>query len=119
MHTILSGLCLAALAPAVACSGIKWGPCPEGEFNTTVAVQCGTLRVPLDYTQPDSSTTLDLELVKIPAAVQPSRGSIQLNFGGPGSPTRHDAVALGPLLQVQVKYVPLRKMIGTDVLPLF
>ncbi|KAK0751279.1 TAP-like protein-domain-containing protein [Schizothecium vesticola] len=100
MQTILSGLCLAALAPAAACSGIQWRACPEGEFNTTVAVQCGTLRVPLDYTQPDSSKTLDLELVKIPAAVQPSRGSIQLNFGGPGQPTRQDAVALGPLLQV-------------------
>jgi hypothetical protein len=101
MPTILSGLCLAALVQAAACSGIQWGPCPEGEFNTTVAVQCGTLRVPLDYTQPDdSSKTLDLELVKIPATVQPSRGSIQLNFGGPGQPTRQDAVALGPLLQV-------------------
>jgi hypothetical protein len=34
--------------------------------------------------------------------VQPSRGSIQLNFGGPGVPTRETAVAIGPLLQMYV-----------------
>jgi hypothetical protein len=100
MQIIVSGLCIAAFATAATCSKIQWRPCPDGEFNTTIAVQCGTLRVPLDYTLPNSSKTLDLELVKIPATVQPSRGSIQLNFGGPGLPTRQDAVALGPLLQV-------------------
>lgn len=99
MRSLLPSLCLAALAHAAACSKIRWGACPEGEFNTNTTIQCGTLRVPLDYTQPNSSKTLDLEIVKIPAAVQPSRGSIQLNFGGPGLPARHDAVLLGPLLQ--------------------
>jgi hypothetical protein len=79
---------------------IQWGPCAEGEFNTSLALQCGTLRVPLDYTQPNSSRTLDLEIVKIPAAVQPSKGSIQLNFGGPGLAARNAAVASGPMLQL-------------------
>ncbi|KAK0716379.1 TAP-like protein-domain-containing protein [Lasiosphaeris hirsuta] len=78
---------------------IQWSPCNGREFNTTISLQCGTLPVPLDYTQPDPGKSFHLEIVKIPAPVQPSRGSIQLNFGGPGSPTRADAVVLGPLLQ--------------------
>jgi hypothetical protein len=49
-------------------------------------VQCGTLEVPLDYTNESSSETITLELVKWPAATQPApRGSILLNFGGPGA----------------------------------
>jgi len=113
MQTIFSGLCLAAFASAAASSKIRWGPCPKGEFTTTVAVQCGTLRVPLDYTQPNSRKTLDLEIVKIPAAVQPSRGSIQLNFGGPGVPTRQDAPKMrtsGPVCVIRRRtVVPSRR----------
>ncbi|KAK3360706.1 Alpha/Beta hydrolase protein [Lasiosphaeria hispida] len=90
---------LLLLARLASCSNIQWSRCKEGEFNTTLSLQCGTLPVPLDYTQPNSSMTFNLEIIRIPAPVQPSRGSIQLNFGGPGSPARGDAVALGPLLQ--------------------
>lgn len=78
---------------------VNWTACNADEFNTTSAIQCSAIRVPLDYTDPELSKTIALELVKIPALVQPSRGSIQLNFGGPGVPTRAAAVAIGPLLQ--------------------
>ncbi|KAK3384095.1 TAP-like protein-domain-containing protein [Lasiosphaeria ovina] len=92
-------LAVADLAQA-ASSKIHWGPCDLGEFNTTLSLQCATLRVPLDYSHPNSSSKIDLKVVKIPAAVQPSRGSIQLNFGGPGLPSRQAAVNIGPLLQM-------------------
>ncbi|KAK1758989.1 hypothetical protein QBC47DRAFT_436436 [Echria macrotheca] len=87
-------------------SKVQWTTCQPGEFTTNITIQCATLQVPLDYSSSsdknDNNTNkmIDLHLVRIPALVQPSKGSIQLNFGGPGEPTRETAVALGPLLQV-------------------
>jgi hypothetical protein len=60
---------------------IKWHTCDQ---NGTLSVTCGTLRVPLDYTDLASSKTLELSLVKVNATKQPSKGSILLNPGGPG-----------------------------------
>ncbi|KAK9792926.1 putative TAP-like protein-domain-containing protein [Seiridium cardinale] len=60
---------------------INWGPCA---FNSTVTVLCGSLEVPLDYTDSSSNETVSLDLVKVPAAATPSKGSILFNFGGPG-----------------------------------
>nr|XP_036588199.1 TAP domain-containing protein [Colletotrichum truncatum]KAF6799340.1 TAP domain-containing protein [Colletotrichum truncatum] len=62
-------------------SKINWSECAE--FNTTEPIQCANLTVPLDYTQPNSSKTIELQLLRIPAARQPSKGSILFNFGGP------------------------------------
>lgn len=90
------------LARACSSAGIEWGACQDGEFNTTLTVRCGTLRVPLDYTGQNSNKSVNLELVKVLAPTQPSIGSIQLNFGGPGAPTRPYVVALGPTLQMCV-----------------
>ncbi|KAE8365932.1 Alpha/Beta hydrolase protein [Aspergillus caelatus] len=69
--------------------GLNWAPCnldlPEGlEPASTVPVDCATLEVPLDYTNPDSKP-LDLQLVKISASKEPVKGSIIFNPGGPGS----------------------------------
>ena len=88
-------------------SKVQWNACKPGEF-TTMTVQCATLQVPLDYSSSrdkndnNAGKMIDLQLVQIPALVQPSRGSIQINFGGPGAPTREAAVAYGSLLQVYV-----------------
>lgn len=100
----LTSLALTSIA-ASATPKIDWSPCLAGEFNTTLELQCGNLTVPLDYTGTAESAknkTVDLQLVKILAPTQPSRGGIQLNFGGPGSPTRHGTVLYGPLLQAYV-----------------
>lgn len=78
---------------------IQWGPCKEGEYNSTLPLECGKLQVPLDYTQTNSTKRLELEMVRIPAATQPAQGTIQFNFGGPGEPGREELVMLGPLLQ--------------------
>ncbi|KAF7198243.1 putative hydrolase [Pseudocercospora fuligena] len=78
-------------------SSIEWGPCNQTEVNTTgtAPAQCGTLPVPLDYTDTSSDKTLDLQLVNIPATIEPCKGSIQFNLGGPGATTRQDLATFG------------------------
>jgi hypothetical protein len=68
-------------------NGIAWAPCPDAinslnPFNLTFT--CGTLTVPLDYTDRSNEKTISLNLIKLPAAKKPSKGSILFNFGGPG-----------------------------------
>ncbi|MBD0671070.1 alpha/beta hydrolase [Streptomyces sp. CBMA156] len=65
---------------------LTWGPCqkdPENEEDTS-ALQCATLKVPLDYTAP-ATATLDVAVVRN-AATKPDQkiGSLLLNPGGPG-----------------------------------
>lgn len=74
--------------------GIKWGAC---DLNTTLPVECATIPVPLDYTDDSSSKTLDLDLIRLPAANQPSKGSILFNFGGPGQDGLNNLLAYAPL----------------------
>ncbi|KAL8716865.1 MAG: hypothetical protein Q9225_005836 [Loekoesia sp. 1 TL-2023] len=60
---------------------INWFPCTQ---NGSLPLTCGTLRVPLDYTNTAFNATLELQLVKVNAVRQPSKGSILFNPGGPG-----------------------------------
>lgn len=80
-----SSLALLACAVHARATGshhsINWFPCQQ---NGTVPLTCGTLRVPLDYTDLNSNKTLQLDLVKVSAVKQPKKGSILLNPGGPG-----------------------------------
>ncbi|KAI5863924.1 alpha/beta-hydrolase [Durotheca rogersii] len=78
---------------------LQWGPCNTTEVPSQVPVQCSTLEVPLDYTEPGSGETHILDLVRVPAPVQPSKGSIVLNFGGPGGTARDVVGALSMELQ--------------------
>lgn len=75
---------------------IEWGPCA---FNGTLPILCGKLAVPVDYSDSSSSKTVDLNLVKVPAIISPSRGTIQLNFGGPGLEAIHTLANLAGELQ--------------------
>jgi pimeloyl-ACP methyl ester carboxylesterase len=59
---------------------VKWSKC-EG-MEAPKDLQCGKVTVPLDYARP-SSGTLDLALARYRATGR-SRGSVLLNFGGPG-----------------------------------
>ncbi|KAK5653310.1 hypothetical protein OQA88_9001 [Cercophora sp. LCS_1] len=77
---------------------LTWTPCAT-QHNTTLPISCATLPVPLDYTTP-TSQNITLQLLKLPAPIQPPKGTIQLNFGGPGSPTHASLVSLGPILQL-------------------
>ncbi|KAF9641105.1 alpha/beta-hydrolase [Lasiodiplodia theobromae] len=60
----------------------------------TLPIECANFTVPLDYSSPNSTETLTLELLKVPAAKTPSKGSVLLNFGGPGF-TGRDTLASG------------------------
>jgi hypothetical protein len=79
-------------------SSIAWHACDIQ--GATVPVDCGSLSVPLDYTDAESNTTLDLELFRIKAANGPSKGSILFNFGGPGDPGIDSLVVFGEVLGV-------------------
>ncbi|MBL1084610.1 alpha/beta fold hydrolase [Streptomyces actinomycinicus] len=61
---------------------VTWGAC-EG-LDMPRDLQCGKVTVPLDYARPRAGT-LDLALARY-RATGTSRGSVLLNFGGPGGP---------------------------------
>ncbi|WP_406210914.1 alpha/beta hydrolase [Kitasatospora sp. NBC_01560] len=66
---------------------IAWAACADDPATTKTdesAVQCATLKVPLDYANPGGDT-LDVALSRIPAAKPDGRiGSLLVNPGGPG-----------------------------------
>lgn len=70
----------------VATSDISWGPCSQ-EFETiksyVTTIDCGNLTVPLDY-HDSSKGTIELNLLRAHAPVGPARGSVLINYGGPG-----------------------------------
>ena len=72
---------LLAAERSSASSTIQWFPCTQ---NGTLPIICGSLTVPLDYTDTSSNATLNLDLVKIEAVKQPKKGTILFNPGGPG-----------------------------------
>lgn len=79
--TLLSLASLAALSQAEL-GKIQWrGSCNLTSYPTLV---CGTLDVPLDYTESNSSKTLTLDIAKWPATKKPVSEPIIFNFGGPG-----------------------------------
>lgn len=74
-----------APTPSTTTNSINWFRCDQ---NATWPVTCGTLAVPLDYTDKASSESLDLKLLKFNATKEPVKGSILFNPGGPGAVTR-------------------------------
>ncbi|WP_055531591.1 alpha/beta hydrolase [Streptomyces graminilatus] len=64
---------------------IRWSACPAEAATdgmSTGDLQCGKVTVPLDYARPGGDT-LDLAMARY-RSTGPSRGSVLLNFGGPG-----------------------------------
>jgi hypothetical protein len=76
-------------------SSLQWGPCELRE-ETELPVECAKLPVPLDYTN-ETAGTIDLDLIRVQALKQPSRGSILLNFGGPGQDGLNSMTAYYPV----------------------
>lgn len=88
---------------------ISWYPCNESTLPKpmlealqkpieALGIKCGSLPVPLDYTSPKPEATIDLELLSVPAAQQPAKGTILFNFGGPGNTARGVLAASAPTL---------------------
>ncbi|KAI5924261.1 TAP-like protein-domain-containing protein [Camillea tinctor] len=77
-------------------NGLQWGSC-ELNSETDLPVECTRLAVPRDYINRSSNETIDLDIIRIQATQQPSRGSILLNFGGPGQDGLNNMVSYYPL----------------------
>lgn len=86
-------------------SSLTWTPCdldfPASQQAIIDAhgapLFCATLKVPLDYTNPKSAATLDLQLIKVEATKQPVKGSIIMNPGGPGASGVKEISEKGPM----------------------
>jgi hypothetical protein len=69
-------------------SSIQWNACglsSTDQLNNTRPILCGSLLVPLDYTDPKSAATKSLDVFKLPAVDDATKkDSVLLNFGGPG-----------------------------------
>lgn len=77
-------VCVGALAQtSVAFAAIKWSNCTDLKVGD-VPAECGTLKVPLDYTNQNTGQTLDLAVLRVRTQHKPSKGSVIFNFGGPG-----------------------------------
>ncbi|HEV3264622.1 MAG TPA: hypothetical protein VG014_03800, partial [Acidimicrobiales bacterium] len=63
--------------PPLPVTPVQWSGCGSG-------LQCGSVTVPLDYTQPQG-TTIQIAVERHPAEVPSQRiGSLVINPGGPG-----------------------------------
>ncbi|MEU1673706.1 alpha/beta hydrolase [Streptomyces roseifaciens] len=78
-----------ASLPAAA-SPVDWKPCSEGSpapvspVSPVAPVQCGTVRVPLDWKEP-AGRTIDVKVARVPARDRARRvGALFFNPGGPG-----------------------------------
>ncbi|KAJ9499884.1 hypothetical protein H2202_004874 [Exophiala xenobiotica] len=80
-------------------SWINWtSECSELAGENAPGLSCANFDVPLDYTEPESMTTLTLTLVKIDAVQQPVKGSILFNPGGPGDSGVQAVISQGQTL---------------------
>jgi hypothetical protein len=76
---------------------LQWGSCPDAApyLNATAPIECATIRLPMDYTEPNSTILWDAPLLRVKAPKQPSKGSILVNWGGPGIPAIPSTVIRG------------------------
>ena len=87
LHTSVYPIVLAlASLGAAGSSPIAWKACKD--INSSLPLSCGSLAVPLDYTDECSETTTTILMARLSATKKPSKGSILLNFGGPGEAGR-------------------------------
>lgn len=88
---ILSGLSINA--DSTGASKLQWGACKDITIPQPANLQCANLTVPLDYKNESSTEMLTLDLVKVKAAIQPCKGTVLYNPGGPGLGGRNQLVA--------------------------
>lgn len=82
-------------------STLNWKPCDLDLSDEIKAVMrergyCATLEVPLDYTNPQSDKTVELQLIRFNATKEPFKGSVLWNPGGPGISGIETFATLGP-----------------------
>lgn len=89
LTAILTGLALAAAPPGASASRdrpqITWTACPDDipKLPVDPVVECGKLRLPVDWAQPRGAT-FELQVARRPARKQPQRvGTLVFGPGGP------------------------------------
>lgn len=96
IHAWPSGRLVSRQSPA-----IQWGlPCV---VELDIPVDCGTLVVPLDYTNASDTRTVNLELIRYKSTRTPFRGSILTHWGGPGPSGREDFEFFAPQIAKSVR----------------
>ncbi|EEU37837.1 uncharacterized protein NECHADRAFT_98068 [Fusarium vanettenii 77-13-4] len=80
---------------------LNWKPCDldlSDEIKAAMRERgyCATLEVPLDYTNPQSDKTVELQLIRFNATKEPFKGSVLWNPGGPGISGIETFATLGP-----------------------
>jgi pimeloyl-ACP methyl ester carboxylesterase len=71
-------------------SSLVWGNCTYFEYATEyygkvgAPHECAILQVPLDYTNPSSTETMSLDLIRVKSSAKKVLGSLIVNPGGPG-----------------------------------
>ena len=78
--------------PSTTIKWIKCDPALEKAKMSKLPIECANVTAPLDYTSPEYNESIILELIRVPAAKQPSKGTILFNFGGPGDAGRSGMV---------------------------
>lgn len=101
---LLGSAALSGALAQAATNEIEWSSqCDDAfEENAALPIECGTLKVPLDYLEPTSNSTIDLEILRVPALKQPAKGSVVVHFGGPGPSGRAAMVGMAEWMQVYV-----------------
>ncbi|KAI0689859.1 alpha/beta-hydrolase [Cerioporus squamosus] len=98
MYPLLTSILLISIAGHSSCaaaplaptgSQIRWGPCDQFGTNDT-SLACGFFDVPLDYHNIFAGTAR-LAVIKV-RATGPRRGSVFVNYGGPGEPGVQDII---------------------------
>lgn len=90
-------------------SDLQWGPCPARmNFTSAYSYDCATLTVPLDYSNSTDGRTLDLQLLRVNATNQPSKGAILMNPGGPGGVGTQ--FVAGTAAEVQTSVILLKRL---------
>lgn len=104
MHLLMNAvLAIATICHAASVerqNAIRWGACEFKHRGWPVEKQCGTLTVPMDYSNETNGATLELDLIRIAATHQPSQGSMIFNPGGPGESAVSSLVVLAQSLQI-------------------
>ncbi|TQN67874.1 putative hydrolase [Colletotrichum shisoi] len=124
---VLAGTALITTTSASDHASIEWRGCDDVHeiFSLIgqkihVPIECSNVTVPLDYAEPNSTATLDLKVIKVPALKQPSKGNVILHFGGPTDSGRLSMAALSETMQMQGFDLIGWEQRGTwDTMPLF
>jgi pimeloyl-ACP methyl ester carboxylesterase len=79
------GITTAGAAPAARATAIGWGACEPGSFEEAIGLECGTLSVPMDYSDDDGApVTLAVTRLVHTSSEADYQGVILTNPGGPG-----------------------------------